>query len=339
MTLEIKKMDTCISPLFGDMCAYLDLDDYAIEDSIKCTVVNIGDEIIPDRVVYNGNPYFSYETFQKYSKGNHYARIYVEVEYKSKELELPEYTYNTADGIDDYIIDLNTLHHIMNIRSVAYRKKKIKLNEFVWRGLLYFDQFGQTVYLFDQEFSSNTPYSIKNSTIDKYIFSRYCEHWSGTFRKMPEQNEVCPHCGETWTLINIADYMTIEQDHKLIGFHKNCLRIHNDEKQLQEFKKVFSKVYDPDKLIFTAIPNEYCPCERCASWFIVSTPDGDIKIGWRKRVINIRWLENYKPFAETFESEDVTKEFEKCDNDRYIHAWRLDKAIEYLNKARVSIAQ
>jgi len=332
--LEIKKLNSIMSPFFGDICVYLELNDYADTSTIKCKIANLNEEIIPDKFAYDGSPYFSYDKFEKYSNGNHYARVYVEVEYKSKELELSESTFNTAKGINDYIVDLKTLHHIMGIRHVAKHKKGIKLNEFVWRGVLSFDQFGQTMYLYDQKFIDDTPNNIKYGTVDYNTFRFYCEGYCGTFRVIPDQDEICPECNKAWTIDNIVDYVTIEKgNYKRIGYHKECLKSHNDREQLKEFENIFSKVYNLSELKFTAIPNEYCSCEKCASWFIVSTLDGDIKIGWRKRVISIVWLDNYKRFKETFVNEDTTKGG-NLDGVRYIHAWNVDKAIEYLNRAK-----
>lgn len=200
MCLDIKRLDTCISGLFGGICAYINLDDYADTDSVKCEIANIGEEIIPDMFAYDGTPYFSYDLFKKYSKDDHYAHIYVEVKYDSKKLELDEAIFNTSRGINDYIVSLDTLRNIMHIRSVAYHKKKMSLDEFVWKGILKFDQFGQTMFLSEQTFLSDIPYRIMNGTVDAYTFVQYCTRWSGTFRNIPQQNDICPHCGEKWTL-------------------------------------------------------------------------------------------------------------------------------------------
>jgi hypothetical protein len=330
--IEIKRLEPCMSGV------YINLSDYANKEGMKCKIANINDEIVPESYSSNGTPYFTYDTFMKYANGDHYASVYVEVEYKPKELELDTQTFNTAYGISEYIKDLKTLNHIMNIRSVAYNKKGMRLNEFVWNGVLKFDQFGQTMVLSEQEFSENTPQYIKFRAVDMETFSLYCKRWCGTFKSIPDENDVCPHCGKKWSINDITNFITVEdKDNKYIGYHKNCLREHNNNLQLCEFQNVFSKVYSLNTLKFNYIPNEYCPCERCASWFIVSTPDGDIKIGWRKRVINIEWLNNYEQFTEKFESEDVTRGFGKYDEDRYIHAWSIDKAIEYLNRAKNSI--
>ncbi len=78
------------------------------------------------------------------------------------------------------------------------------------------------------------------------------------------------------------------------------------------------------------IPNEYClqPCCWSLPWLLVTTKKGDIKVGWRKRVINIDW--GLSDIEETghglFPDEDVTK------GDYNIHAWTCFKAKEYLEK-------
>ena len=81
---------------------------------------------------------------------------------------------------------------------------------------------------------------------------------------------------------------------------------------------------------YTEIPNEYgCDCEICKNhpWFIFHTSDGDIKIGWRKHVISIEFMDGFSEFPMSiFKTENVTK-WEKG-----IHAWGTQKATEYLAK-------
>lgn len=78
----------------------------------------------------------------------------------------------------------------------------------------------------------------------------------------------------------------------------------------------------------TEIPNGYCSEVCCCHlpWFIVLTPVGKIKIGWRKRVLQIEWNETKgtKISSELFQSEDVTKE------EKMIHAWSYVDAKRYI---------
>lgn len=84
-----------------------------------------------------------------------------------------------------------------------------------------------------------------------------------------------------------------------------------------------------DNVVFVEqIPNEYCHswCCRHFPWFIVTTKVGRIKIGRRKRVIEIDWSQTVgtKSSDELFSLETVTK------GQRYIHAWSLGDARRYI---------
>lgn len=76
------------------------------------------------------------------------------------------------------------------------------------------------------------------------------------------------------------------------------------------------------------IPNGYCSryCCKHLPWFVITTNVGRFTVGWRKRVINIDWTDTKgtKTAAELFAKEDVTK------GVRYIHAWSVEKAREYI---------
>jgi hypothetical protein len=59
------------------------------------------------------------------------------------------------------------------------------------------------------------------------------------------------------------------------------------------------------------IPNGYCSLSCCAHlpWFVVTTKVGRVKIGWRKRVLQIDWSDSAvsKTADDLFPYEDVTK--------------------------------
>lgn len=89
-------------------------------------------------------------------------------------------------------------------------------------------------------------------------------------------------------------------------------------------------LFDNHNIFVDSIPNEYCNryCCKHLNWFVVTTKLGRIKIGWRKRVINIDWSDSLIKIKSNvlFENEDVTK------SDYAIHAWGLEKAQEYINR-------
>jgi len=115
-------------------------------------------------------------------------------------------------------------------------------------------------------------------------------------------------------------------------FHHACNKADLREEKRKKFRQIF-ELAGFKHLRLLAIKNEYCTCDRCAPWFNVKTEFGIIKIGWRKRVINIDWssVENFggqlhKGILLLFTKEDVTK------GDTYIHAWGWDDAQKYLTK-------
>lgn len=100
------------------------------------------------------------------------------------------------------------------------------------------------------------------------------------------------------------------------------------EKAIQERSELLALF--PNRIFAKAIPNGYISdwSHKHLPWFVVTTEVGHFTIGWRKRVININWSETVgtKTAEELFEKEDVTK------GDKYIHAWSLEKAKEYIYK-------
>jgi hypothetical protein len=93
----------------------------------------------------------------------------------------------------------------------------------------------------------------------------------------------------------------------------------------------------PAPIYVEEIPNGYCSdaCCKHLPWFIVTTSVGRIKIGWRKRVINIDWSDTVctKTGTELFPNDDVTK------GGRYIHAWKVEDAKRYIDTVIASVAE
>jgi len=138
-----------------------------------------------------------------------------------------------------------------------------------------------------------------------------------------------------------GDYVIDEGDEGFFNvwtyFHKRCNEQDKNEKMEERFKEIFLAAGFKDPIMLRT-PNEYCSCDSCATWFNVNTEFGTIKIGWRKRVINIDWTAAIETalargvdgkrlnLVSLFKKEDVTK------TSMYIHAWGWEKAQEYLAK-------
>lgn len=66
-------------------------------------------------------------------------------------------------------------------------------------------------------------------------------------------------------------------------------------------------------------------------WWLVRTPNGLIKIGWRKHVINIDW-------SDTGVEAEVTRD-EVIKEKYLVHAWSYGKAVEYLTELGRQLAR
>ena len=96
-----------------------------------------------------------------------------------------------------------------------------------------------------------------------------------------------------------------------------------------ELTEIF-KLAGFDAIHVKTVDNQYCSKACCYKypWIIVTTKKGRIKLGWRKRVMNLDWSESdIKEIGiELFKDEKTTT------GESYIHCWSKDKAIEYLKK-------
>lgn len=69
-------------------------------------------------------------------------------------------------------------------------------------------------------------------------------------------------------------------------------------------------------------PDAYVEVRKLSPWFLVTTPVGVVRLGWRKRVLSIEWSDT--PIRKILTADDTTKE------ENLVHAWSYPKAVEYL---------
>lgn len=74
---------------------------------------------------------------------------------------------------------------------------------------------------------------------------------------------------------------------------------------------------------------DYAELRRESPWWLVRTSAGLVKIGWRKRVIEIDWSDT--PVRRELTTDDVTK------SETLVHAYSYSKAVEYLTAFRRGI--
>jgi hypothetical protein len=109
--------------------------------------------------------------------------------------------------------------------------------------------------------------------------------------------------------------------------HAKQYRHEKRQENIEAMKELFHRAgFDP--IYAKVIENQYDsnPAYYTDPWLIVTTAKGPIKIGWRKRVIEINWSESdiKQSAKDLFPSEAVTKV------DQSIHAWGKEKAVNYL---------
>jgi len=84
------------------------------------------------------------------------------------------------------------------------------------------------------------------------------------------------------------------------------------------------------------ISNGYCSRGCCAfyPWFVVTTPIGRIKIGWRKSVIHLEWTDSKikADASEIFPHEEAWSGYETTQYDKVIHAHNYDAAKNYIDR-------
>jgi len=103
---------------------------------------------------------------------------------------------------------------------------------------------------------------------------------------------------------------------------------------LDQFKKVF-KDAGLTPVFAEEVQNQYlgeCAQGLKEPWFVITSEIGHITIGWRKRVINIKWSECLiKSGVDIFKHEDVTV------GQNYIHAWSYADATRYLKTLKENL--
>lgn len=133
--------------------------------------------------------------------------------------------------------------------------------------------------------------------------ARFSPELSSTWRKCI--------CGMNALLFSINDPGKYELEAKLIPLEKE----NYEEKYLSLFKLSNITV-----LKHWSLTNQYNGSEP---WLLVKTQFGLIKIGWRKRVINIDWSDTEIKYIV---EDDVTKD------ETFAHAYGYEKAITYLTE-------
>lgn len=323
------------------------LEKLAIPETVIVTW--LGERIIPESFNFYGHPKFTEEQAMLFmyreeelrrQKKDQKLILEVEVVYKERIFDVPRITFDTVWGIEKSLLSLSDLNEMLHNRSIFCKAhKNERLNEYMLFGYFWLDRFGQIM-------------SIEKTVKGKLIATKDVEDFE-TFRRnnsgqgftltsggyaIPTAGSVCPCCGKMFTIDDLKNNPCVYIDGKY--YHDSCWRNYRKLTEIDKFtRRLMSNIYKEVDYTFELLPNGYCKEECCMHipWFLFHTIDGDIKMGWRKRVISIEWQENYKYFDmnELFATENVTKWEENGKHG--IHAWGDEKAYEYLKKVVMTV--
>lgn len=238
--------------------------------------------------------------------------------------------YDTEEGIKGAVSrGLDGVHQLCDERHRAGYDRGERMTDWVVCSHFYLDSCGNAMII-----TENAPDYYTFEAYPPQVFSMdyYRENaksnrgFTSTIKRFPSAGETCPQCLEGWDLQNVANYYFNSYGDK-VGYHKDCHDLLAAEEEKEWFKELLDSAVHYTKIV--PIPNGYGR-RNPRPWFMVYTPLGPIRIGWRKRVISIHWdkADGLKDIdgKVLFADQSVTK-------DRFlVHAWGKENAIEYLKR-------
>lgn len=320
---------------------HIKLDKLAIPETVKVTL--LGEPIIPASFDCYGHPNFTEEQQMLYmfkeeelkrQNNGKYIPLKAEIVYEERTFHIPRSTFDTVKEIEKSLLSLSDLNEMLQNRKFFNQTHEGEsLNAFILFGYFWLDQYGQVMSV------KKTEKSKLKTNRDVEDYKTFCKRnnqgiiWTSGGYAIPTAGSVCPCCGKTFTIDDIKNNPCISINDTF--YHDSCWRNYRKLTEVDKFTRcMMDLIYNSADYHFELLPNGYCNRDCCSHipWFLFHTIDGDIIMGWRKRVISIEWQENYKPFdmKALFGNENVTK-WEQ-NGRRGIHAWSNDKAYEYLNK-------
>ena len=320
---------------------HIKLDKLAIPETVKVTLQ--GEQIIPESFNIYGHPnfteeqqklfMFAEEEFTRKNNGE-YTPLKAEIVYEERIFEVPRSTFDTMNGIKKSLLSLSDLNEMLQNRMLFHMAHPNEpLNEFMIFGCFWLDEYAQITSLKKtQKDNANTYADVEEYQTFKMNNSKNLIFTSDGY-DIPAANSICPCCNKQLTIDDIKNNPCVYIDGKF--YHDSCWRNYRKLIEVDKFtRQLMNCIYKEKDYKFELLPNGYCHEDCCSHipWFLFHTIDGDIIMGWRKRVISIEWQENYKSFDmdELFSEEEVTKWDEA--GKRGIHAWGKEKACEYLKK-------
>ena len=272
--------------------------------------------------------------------------------------------YDTVEGIDLAITNLASLHAFRTERHKAYYERKEDLHDFILLGRFWLDTCGNFMSASFKHYDGHTadnlvwmpdalPRVVPYEAIAKLFQGLQITGSMDTW--LPKTTDTCDECDDAWTIETCHDAITLGYDDKRHYRHEYCHSVALMRKGFQEFIDILA-IAGIATCPLIPIKNEYWGDEKTVPpWFLIRTVRGDIKIGWRKSVINIDWsdivvrkiaalkwtpdLSHYKKkeeIAKLYGADAMFPEVKDTKGDYYIHAYGGEPAASYLERLAIT---
>ena len=256
------------------------------------------------------------------------------IEYEERKFHVSRSSFDSLKGIKEAMETYTTFEQMLINRKLFHKvHPNVKLREYVICDYLLLDSYGQVNVITE---------ILQHSYKMLETFGQFKKRNSSGIitidyrtKVIPPAQSCCPVCGEAITLNDILYQRVYYSDKQF--FHWSCFSEYRYRLEIDKFtRRMMNFIYQRSDYQYEVISNGY-DHNSSIPWFLFHTPDGDIIMGWRKRVISIEWQENYKAFDfnTLFAKEDVTKWYRG--GKRGIHAWGESKAYDYLKMVREAV--
>jgi len=239
--------------------------------------------------------------------------------------------YDTKDGIQEAVDKgIGGLVELSKARRDAGYDRKEYMTEWCVLQLFYLSSngnFGKIVEGAPREHPRGYKLGDVATVAEAKAITGEGWSYSYTMAELPPSVEKCARCLRGWDKRNIFDH---HERHKRDSphIHETCHKLQSIETEQEFFKEVMERSEMPYTSM-RAIPNEYHSGLYQNPWFIVETQWGPIRMGWRKRVINIDWSSSDIKHDGTVLFKEICDKGITC-WETGIHAYGKDKAIEHL---------
>lgn len=315
----------------GTNLGIIRLNNLAKTEGIK---IKIGDEyVVPVSYDTYGHPIISEQSFNYYRalkaiKERQYESLVPEVKYEEEYFSIGRNCYDSKEAFEK-LSKLKEEDQLSELKKILIYRKKAhfigkELNTYILYGRYAIYKDGHIYMCSYDELSEDYDYEtvmdlseVKNLKLLEEVH-------------IPGAKDRCAICGKKFHINEIKSFSTTENE-KGDKVHTDCLKKCTEAVNYQRASRIVDTVYinNPSAEII----REYDKKEGTEKvWYKYHTVQGDVGIRFKKKVIEIRWFGNFKPFnlEILFKDEDVTKR--KLEDSKVIHAWSSSDAIKYLMK-------